>query len=69
MHNKITDKDRLEFILRLLGAGEDVFDITNGYEGDDEDQYFESARAAIDDEIAKAAAPAIREAMKEGEAK
>lgn len=44
-----TDKDRLEFILRRINEGANILDLIGDYEGDDEDQYFEAARDAIDE--------------------
>ena len=50
----MTDTERLNFILRQCGEDFrfDIQTILGDYDGDDEDQYFASARDAIDQAIA-----------------
>ncbi len=51
-----TDTDRLNFLLRQAGADYkfNLQDVLGDYEGDDDEQYFESARAAIDEAMRSA---------------
>ena len=51
-----TDTDHLNFLLRPAGADYkfNIQDLLGDYEGDDDEQYFESARAAIDEAMRSA---------------